>query len=271
MFCSVASSSFWLPARVRVLRALSGVWADCLPACLLSICQGCGHSGKKGSEIARQHCESVCVHVCVLPGKVSAWHTILQAAPWQDPSASQNRGTGRSGSGTEWHKNSSSPPSVNKPHLLSVILVCFRPVIILLCYLYPTLCCLRFFPFLWEPSYPALFLSLTLSHLNWWAFFTDYIKYILITLSTEICVIFNFCIKSCLISISYPTYTLYETGGWINRVFLLIYLTEKQTAVDISAHRLVLHYTCRFKVCPLHVLTLRDANLTFAAQIKTCT
>lgn len=46
-----------------------------------------------------------------------------------------------------------------------------------------------------------LSLSLTLSQLNWWAFSTDYIKCILITLSTEICLILNFCIKSCLISI----------------------------------------------------------------------
>lgn len=137
MFCTIASSSFCLPARPRVLRALSGVWADCLPACLLSICQCCGHSGNKKKR--EWNCQTtLCACVCVLLAKASAWHTILQAAPRQDPSASQNRGTGRSGSGIAGYKYGSSPPSVNKPHLLSVILVCVLPVITLLHYPHPT-------------------------------------------------------------------------------------------------------------------------------------
>lgn len=40
---------------------------------------------------------TLCMCLCV---KASAWHAILQAAPRQDPSASPNRGTGRSNSGT---------------------------------------------------------------------------------------------------------------------------------------------------------------------------
>lgn len=129
MFCRIASSTFHQPARARVLGAHSGVEADCLPACLLPICQCCSHAGMKGCKISREHCVLRALLV-----KASVWHTILQAAPRQDASASQSGGTGRSNSG---RTHLPPPPPFNKALLLSVILLCSYLAITLLCYTFP--------------------------------------------------------------------------------------------------------------------------------------
>ncbi len=165
MFCSIASSPRRLPARTGVLRALSGVWADCLPACLLSICQCCGHAGEKGGEIAREH--RVCVCVC-------AGARVSVCVP------SEGVGTARHPSGGTTTGPICQPKQRDRPeqlrhrlaqarltsplHLplislfpLSAILLCIHPVITLLCYRYPSLCCLSspsilisILPLLWE-------------------------------------------------------------------------------------------------------------------------
>lgn len=196
MFCSVASSSFWLPARVRVLRALSGVWADCLPACLLSICQGCGHSGKKGSEIARQHCESVCECVCVTREGVGMAHH-PSGGTMTRPICQPKQGDW---SERFWQSGTKTAP-LHLPLISLIFSLSSSPAFAPLLFSFIRPCAVFDSSPFFESRVIQLSLSLTLSQLNWWAFSTDYIKCILITLSTEICLILNFCIKSCLISI----------------------------------------------------------------------
>lgn len=197
MFCSVASSSFWLPARVRVLRALSGVWADCLPACLLSICQGCGHSGKK----RKRNCQTTlwkCVWMCVCyPGRRR--HGTPSFRRHHDKTHLPAKTGGLVGAVLAQSGTKTAP--LHLPLISLIFSLSSSPAFAPLLFSFIRPCAVFDSSPFFESRVIQLSLSLTLSQLNWWAFSTDYIKCILITLSTEICLILNFCIKSCLISI----------------------------------------------------------------------
>ena len=124
MFCSVASSPLRLPARSGGSSGRSQV-SELIarpPVCSQSVSSAAAPARKEVK--LQESIMSVCVCVCAPKWRRRRRHAILQAAPRQDPSASQNRGTGRSNPGTGWHKHSS-------PHLSTSLLISlfFLPVV----------------------------------------------------------------------------------------------------------------------------------------------
>ena len=242
MFCSVASSPLRLPARSAgpqgALRCLSWLPAR-LFALNLSVLRPRRQERKWNCRRTLWVCVCVCVCVCAPKWRRRRRHAILQAAPRQDPSASQNRGTGRSNPGTDWHKHSS--PHLSTSRLISLFSLPVVPPLHPSGYYSPLLALFPRLLFIFTPRF-----SFPSSSLRVWGDFTRLSREASLSplaahrracrpfysqeykkrwnlnrdlfLTCELIrYSFYFCMKSLLTLIGYPSHSAYETGGWSNK------------------------------------------------------